>query len=78
MLYFVTIQDKDLYSEPDIALAIIEAPDEETALHFAIPKIDELSAGGRCRCVPHVRLLEPGKFYRLGALLSLPRDQDVL
>jgi len=72
--YLVTIQDKDLYGEPDIALAIVEAPHEEAALLTATPAIEHLAKGGRCRCVPHARRLVLGTFYRLGALVSLPRN----
>ena len=76
MIYIVTIQDKTLYGEPDIALAIVDAPDEETALRSARETIVDLAEHGRCRCVPHARLLEPGKFYRLGAVVRIPRDPN--
>lgn len=76
MLYLVTIQDKTLYSEPDIALAVVDAADEEEALRAARPTIEELADRGRGRCVPHARQLEPGKFYRLGAVVRLPRDPN--
>ena len=76
MLYIVTIQDKTLYGEPDIALAIVDAPDEETARRAAHPTIEELADRGRGRCVPHARQLEAGKFYRLGAVVRLPRDPN--
>ncbi len=74
--YLVTIQDKTLYCEPDIALAVVDAPDEEAALHAARPTIIKLAESGHCRCVPHARLLEPGKFYRLGAVVRLQRDPN--
>ena len=77
MIYIVTIQDKTLYGEPDVALAVVDAPDEETAVRAARPTIEELAERGRCRCVPHARQLEPGKFYRLGAVVRLPRDPNV-
>ena len=76
MLYIVTIQDKTLYGEPDIALAVIDAPDEEAARLAAYPTIIELADRGRGRCVPHARQLEAGKFYRLGAVVRLPRDPN--
>jgi len=76
VIYLVTIYDKTLYSEPDIALAVVDAPDEETALRAARPTIDELANRGRGRCVPHARQLEAGKFYRLGAVVRLPRDPN--
>lgn len=76
MLYLVTIQDKTLYSEPDVALAIVDAPDEAAALGAARPTIEQLADRGRGRCVPHARALEPGKFYRLGAVVRLPRDPN--
>ena len=78
MLYIVTIQDKSCYSEPDIALAVVDAPDEETALRAARPTIEELADRGRGRCVPHARQLEPGKFYRLGAVVRIPRDPNAV
>jgi len=77
MLFIVTIQDKTLYGEPDIALAVVEAPDESAAVRASYPLIEQLADAGRGRCVPHVRALEMGKFYRLGALVRLPRDPNV-
>jgi hypothetical protein len=71
------IQDKSLYGEPDIALAVMDAPDEETAYLAARPMIEQLADAGRGRCVPYVRMVELGKFYRLGALVRLPRDPTV-
>ena len=76
MIFIVTIQDKTLYGEPDIALAVVEAVDEETALDAAHRTIIELAESGRGRCVPHARQLEPGKFYRLGAVVRVPRDPN--
>jgi hypothetical protein len=76
MLYIVTIQDKTLYSEPDVALAVVDVADEAEALRAARPTIEELADRGRGRCVPHARQLEPGKFYRLGAVVRLPRDPN--
>ena len=76
MIYLVTIYDKTLYSEPDIALAVVEAADEEEALRAARPTIDDLAKGGRGRCVPHARQLEAGRFYRLGAVVRLPYDPN--
>lgn len=74
MIYLITIQDKMLYGEPDIALAVVDASDEETALRAARPTIEELADRGRGRCVLHARAVEPGRFYRLGAVVRLPRD----
>ncbi len=76
MLFIVTIQDKTLYGEPDVAIAVVDAPDEEAACRAAHPTIEKLADRGRGRCVPHARAVEPGKFYRLGALVRLPRDPN--
>ena len=76
MIYLVTIQDKDAYGEPDVALAVVDVADEEAALRAARPTIEELADRGRCRCVPYARQLEPGKFYRLGAVIRVPRDPN--
>jgi hypothetical protein len=76
MLFIVTIQDKTLYGEPDIALAVVDAPDEAAARLAAHPTIEQLADVGRGRCIPWVREIEPGKFYRLGALVRLPRNPD--
>lgn len=76
MIYLVTVQDKDLYGEPDVALALVEANDEETARFAADGVISELAYKGRCRCVPHVRAIDLGRFYRLGALVRLPHDPN--
>lgn len=74
--WLVVIQDKELYGEPDIALSIVEACDEESANASATDTIEQLVKVGRGRCVPHARRLEFGRFYRVGSLLSLPRNPD--
>lgn len=76
MIFLVTIQDKMLYGEPDIALAVVEAAGLDEALRAARPTIEQLADAGRGRCVPHARELEPGKFYRLGAVVRVPRDPN--
>lgn len=76
MIYLITIQDKTLYGEPDVALAVVDAADEAEALRVARPVIEELAENGRGRCVPHARQLEAGKFYRLGAVVRLPYDPN--
>jgi hypothetical protein len=76
VIFLVTIQDKSLYGEPDVALAVVEASDEGAARCAAHPTIEQLADRGRGRCVPHAREIEPGKFYRLGALVRLPRDSS--
>ena len=76
MIFLVTIHDKDLYGEPDIALAVVEAPSEGQALRRADPILAELIEQGRCRCVPTVRQIDPGRFYRLGAVVRSPRDPN--
>lgn len=76
MIYLVMIQDKNLYGEPDVALAVVDVSDEETAYEAAGPTIDQLANAGRGRCVPHARVVELGKFYRLGALVRLPHDPN--
>jgi hypothetical protein len=77
VIFLVTIQDKTLYGEPDIALGVVEAADEAEAARFAFPTIEALADRGRGRCVPHVRQIEPGKFYRLGAVVRVPHDPNV-
>lgn len=76
MIFIVTIQDKTLYGEPDVALAVVDAADEAEALRAARPTIEQLAEAGRGRCVPHARQLEPGKFYRLGAVVRIPYDPN--
>jgi len=76
VIFLVTIQDKTLYGEPDIAIAVVDAADEAEALRAARPTIEELADHGRGRCVPHARPLEVGKFYRLGAVVRIPRDPN--
>ena len=76
MIYLVTIEDKMLYGEPAVALAVVDAADEAEALRAARATIVELADSGRGRCVPHARQLEPGRFYRLGAVVRLPREPD--
>jgi hypothetical protein len=78
MIWLVTIQDKDLYGEPDIGVAVIEAVTARDAVDAARPTIEQLADQGRGRCVPHAREVELGKIYRLSALVRLPpRDRDV-
>jgi len=76
MIYLVTIQDKTLYGEQDVALAVVDAADETEALRASYPTIEQLAENGRGRCVPHARQLEPGKFYRLGAVVRIPYDPN--
>ncbi|HSX23045.1 MAG TPA: hypothetical protein VLE97_09750 [Gaiellaceae bacterium] len=76
MIFLVTIQDKTLYREPDVAIAVVDAPDEEAALRAARPTIEQLADAGRGRCVPHARQLDPGRFYRLGAVVRIPYDPN--
>jgi len=76
VIFLVTIQDKSLYGEPDVAIAVVEAKDEQEAWRSAYPTIEQLADRGRGRCVPHARAVEPGKFYRLGAMVRLPRDPN--
>ena len=75
-MWLVTIEDKMLYGEPAVALAVVEAADEDEALRAARSTIIELADSGRGRCVPRARQLEPGRFYRLGAVVRLPRDPN--
>jgi len=76
VIYLVTIQDKMLYGEPDIALAVVDAADETEALRAAGPTIEQLADHGLGRCVPHARQLESGRFYRLGAVVRIPHDPN--
>jgi hypothetical protein len=76
VIYLVTIQDKSLYGEPDVALAVVDVPDEEAACRVARQTIEQLAEAGRGRCISHVRVVELGKFYRLGALVRLPFDPN--
>lgn len=77
MIFIVMIQDKALYGEPDVALAVVDAADEAEALRASFPTIEQLADDAkRGRCVPHARQLEPGKFYRLGAVVRIPYDPN--
>jgi hypothetical protein len=71
MLFLVMIKDKSLYGEPDIALAVVETPDEEAANLAAGPSLEQLARAGRARCVSRACGIELGEFYRLGALIHL-------
>ena len=63
MLYIVTIQDKEIYGEPDVAIAVVEAADAEAARRAAWPTIEQLADKGHGRCVPHARAIELGNFF---------------
>lgn len=66
------IKDKNLFGESDIALAVVEAADEEAANLAAEPTLELLAQTGRSRCVSRAREIELGQFYRLGALIHPP------
>lgn len=77
-IHLVTIQDKSLYGEPDVAIAVVAAYDDGAAQRSADATIVQLAESGRGRCVPHARAIDLGRFYRLGALVRLPpSDGDV-
>jgi hypothetical protein len=76
-IYLVTIQDKDLYGDPDVALALIAAPDAHTACRYAGRTLNELAAQGRTNCVPHAKKLELDAFYRPGTAVRLSQDPNV-
>lgn len=78
MIFLVTIQDKTLYGEPDVALAVVDVADEAEALRAARSTIEELAERGRGRCVPYARALEAGKFYRLGAVIRVAHDPNTV
>jgi hypothetical protein len=75
-MFLVTIQDKSLYGEPDIAIGVVEADDELAAWEAAYPTVENLADIGRGRCVPHAKVIELGRFYRLGAMVRLARDPN--
>jgi hypothetical protein len=78
VIHIVTIQDKSLHGEPDVAIAVVDAADIVTAPHAADDTILELAEKGRGRCVSHAREVDLGRFYRLGAVVRLPPpDRDV-
>jgi hypothetical protein len=78
VIHLVSIQDKSLYGEPDIAIAVVDAADVEAARRAADDTILELAEKGRGRCVPHAREVDLGRFYRLGSVVRMPpRDRDV-
>lgn len=76
MIFLVTIEDKMLYGEPDIAIGVVDAADENEARRAADATINALADKGRGRCVPHVRAIDLGRFYRLGAVVRLPHDPN--
>lgn len=77
MIYLVLIQDKELYGEPDIALGIVDVTDDLEAQRAAADVIGDLADRGCGRCIPHVREIDLGRFYRLGSVVRLPpRDSD--
>lgn len=78
MIHLVSIQDKSLYGEPDIAVAVVDVDDVDAARRTADDTILALAEKGRGRCVPNAREVDLGRFYRLGALVRLPpSDADV-
>lgn len=77
--YVVTIQDKDLPGEPDIAMGIVDTGEDDAQSHLlaiisASSKLEELAKSGRYRCVPHIRRVELGEMYRVSALVRLSRS----
>jgi hypothetical protein len=77
VIHLVSIQDKSLYGEPDIAIAVVDAADVEAARRVADDTILELAEKGRGRCVPHAREVDLGRFYRLSSVVRpSPSDRD--
>ncbi len=67
-IWLVVVQDKELAGEPDVGMAVV-CGDAELASGVGRDMEDELRIAGRCRCVHHVRVIEPGKHYRVDALI---------
>jgi hypothetical protein len=55
VIYLVTIQDKSLYGEPDVVLAVVDVLDEEAACRAARPTIEQLADAGRALHSPCAR-----------------------
>lgn len=72
-LFLVTIHDKDLRDEVDIAIGVVEATDQSRAILFAKELVNDLAEAGRGRCVPRAREVGLGAFYRIGQIVRLPR-----
>jgi hypothetical protein len=68
-MFLVTIHDKELQGEPDVALGIVEALCEEEAIRQADPALERYMSVGRCRCVAQARRIDIGRFYKLSAVV---------
>lgn len=68
--WIVRIQDKTQVGEPDIGFAIVDVPDEETAIREADSQLASLIGNGFYRCVAHAKPIELGRFYRARALVN--------
>jgi hypothetical protein len=70
-LYLVVLQDKSLYGEPDVGLAIHHG-DESGAHSLGCEMEAAMAMLDRCRCVHRVREIVPGRMYRATAMLRTP------
>lgn len=71
-LFLVTIQDKELDGEPDIAMCVVEAEDEHDALEKSGARAKCIELAEVCgwgRCVPHAREWSIEKWSRTSFLV---------
>lgn len=67
-LWLVVINNKELYGEPDVGVAVIEG--NELAAKAKLEEMERLcTASGKARCIGRYREIERGKSYRATALL---------
>lgn len=62
-LFIVRICDKETWKEQDIWEAVVQCPDEATALVFAQPAVEKLQHNGRGRVYAHATEVEVEKWY---------------
>lgn len=68
--WLVTIRDKSLAGEPNIAMSVVGASNEDEALATVNETMAALALAGRARCVARARPIELGAVYRISALLG--------
>lgn len=78
VVYLVVLQDKEMFGEPDVGMAIVADEDvyaaEKRAESVGRNMEGEMRAAGRCRCVAFVRPVATDTSYRIGSLIRAARS----
>lgn len=68
MIWLVLVKNKELPGEPDTWFALHTGTEAEAEI-LGVEMEDALAAVGQGRCVSRVRPIEPGRQYRMAAVM---------